>query len=77
MARLERSREAGPAANRYRRRPMSGFRRHPMKSRQRKTNDEPMGIVIAGMPNTPAVPVFSAFEWAPAPSTVEDEPKAS
>jgi hypothetical protein len=46
-----------------------------MKSKERKSNDEPIGIVIAGILNAPSSTVFSAYEWSPAPA-VEDEPKA-
>ena len=46
-----------------------------MKSKERKSNDEPIGIVIAGILNAPSATVFSAFEWGPAPA-IEDEPKA-
>jgi hypothetical protein len=46
-----------------------------MKAKEKKTSDEPMGIVIAGMKSAPSVTVFSAYEWAPAP--VEDEPKTT
>jgi hypothetical protein len=46
-----------------------------MKSKERKSSDEPVGIVIAGILNAPSSPVFSAYEWSPAPTAVEDKPK--
>ena len=48
-----------------------------MKSKEKKTSDEPMGIVIAGMPSAPSATVFSAYVWAPAPGLTDEEPKAS
>ena len=47
-----------------------------MKSRTKKTPQEPMGIIIAGMPRIEQAPVFSAYVWAPAPAAIEDEPEA-
>jgi hypothetical protein len=47
-----------------------------MKAKESKSHDEPMGIVISGMPGTPAAPVFAAYVWGPAP-TAEEEPKVA
>lgn len=47
-----------------------------MKARNPKKPQEPMGIIIAGMPRVEQVPVFSAYVWAPAPASTEEEPQA-
>ncbi|MEK7401341.1 MAG: hypothetical protein AABZ80_03145 [Gemmatimonadota bacterium] len=48
-----------------------------MKVAESKRPDEPMGIVISGTTLPPKSTVFLAYEWSPAPTTGEDEPKAS
>ena len=48
-----------------------------MKTKEKKASDEPMGIVIAGMPSAPSVTVFAAYVWAPAPGASDDEPKTT
>lgn len=41
-----------------------------------KRAQEPVGIVIAGMPEVSDTTVFSAYIWGPAPSKTKDlEPK--
>jgi len=45
-----------------------------MKGRSTKGTREPIGIVIAGLPAVPPDTVFSAYVWAPAPTT-PDEPE--
>jgi hypothetical protein len=47
-----------------------------MKSRSKKTPQEPMGIIISGTPSIEQPPVFAAYVWAPAPAASEDEPQA-
>ncbi len=43
-----------------------------------KRAQEPVGIVIAGMPEAIESTVFSAYVWGPAPSKTKDnEPKAA
>jgi len=43
-----------------------------------KRSQEPVGIVIAGMPEVSEATVFSAYVWGPAPSAAKDnEPKAA
>lgn len=43
-----------------------------------KRAQEPMGIVIAGMPEVSETTVFSAYIWGPAPVKSKDnEPKAA
>lgn len=48
-----------------------------MKGKKAKVSKEPIGIVIAGTPTPPMSTVFSAYVWGPAPSTPEDESRAS
>jgi hypothetical protein len=48
-----------------------------MKAKATKSSDEPVGIVIAGMPAVPTVSVFHAYVWGPAPGTAEDDQKTS
>ncbi len=49
-----------------------------MKGAETKKPEEPMGIVISGMPRPPQTTVFLAYEWGPAPTaTTTDEPKAA
>ncbi len=48
-----------------------------MKGTDLKGPQEPVGIVISGMPRTPQTTVFSAFIWGPAPTVSADEPKAA
>ena len=51
---------------------------HIMKGPESKTAQEPVGIIISGMPRVQLPTVFAAYEWGPAPSTSEDgEPKAA
>jgi hypothetical protein len=40
-----------------------------------KTPQEPMGIVISGLPRTTQTTVFSAYVWGPAPSSTEESEK--
>lgn len=47
-----------------------------MKADQKRAQ-EPVGIVIAGMPEVSDTTVFSAFVWGPAPKTKTNEPKAA
>lgn len=49
-----------------------------MKVTAPKATQEPVGIVISGMPSPPQTTVFSAYVWGPAPSTSDDtEPKTA
>jgi hypothetical protein len=49
-----------------------------MKGTDPKGTQEPVGIVISGLPLPPETTVFSAYVWGPAPSLVkEPKPKAS
>lgn len=49
-----------------------------MKGNSPKGTQEPVGIIISGMPRTQQPTVFSAYIWGPAPVTTEDnDPKAS
>jgi hypothetical protein len=43
-----------------------------MKASDPNGTREPIGIVIAGLPDVPSSTVFSAYVWGPAPAT--DEP---
>jgi hypothetical protein len=45
-----------------------------MKGSDPKGSQEPVGIVISGLPSAPAATVFSAYVWGPAPGT-PDEPE--
>ena len=46
-----------------------------MKAKDPKGSQEPVGIVISGMPPQAKTTVFSAYVWGPAPS--ETDPKKS
>lgn len=47
-----------------------------MKATETKAPQEPMGIIISGLPHPQSTTVFSAYIWAP-PSTAEaPRPKA-
>jgi hypothetical protein len=46
-----------------------------MKGTDPKASNEPMGIVISGMPHPPKTTVFTAYVWGPAP-TEDKDPKA-
>lgn len=49
-----------------------------MKVTDPKGTQEPVGIVISGMPRTQQPTVFSAYVWGPAPAATEDTaPKAA
>lgn len=48
-----------------------------MKAEVTTPSDEPVGIVISGMPSAPPVAFFAAYEWGPAPSNSEDDPKTT
>jgi len=49
-----------------------------MKGTEPKAPQELVGIVISGMPRTQKPPLFSAYVWAPAPNTSdENDPKAA
>jgi hypothetical protein len=49
-----------------------------MKGSNPKGPQEPVGIVISGMPHPPLTTVFTAYVWGSAPKTSEDnETKAS
>jgi len=50
---------------------------HIMKGRDSKTTQEPVGIIISGMPRTQQPTVFSAYVWGPAPVTADEDPKAA
>ena len=43
-----------------------------MKGNHSKAAQEPVGIIISGMPYVEQPTVFSAYIWAPAPATPED-----
>ena len=43
-----------------------------MKGDTKATASEPVGIVISGFPRAPKTTVFSAYVYAPAPSTSSD-----
>lgn len=43
-----------------------------MKGSDPKGSREPVGIVISGLPVTPAATVFAAYVWGPAPATAEE-----
>jgi hypothetical protein len=47
-----------------------------MKSKDTKRSQEPVGIVISGMPRVPQQTVFSAYVWGPAPAD-ETDPKTA
>ena len=48
-----------------------------MKGPESKAAQEPVGIIISGMPRVLLPTVFSAYVWGPAPTTPEgSEPKA-
>lgn len=49
-----------------------------MKGTDIKAPQEPVGIVISGLPRPPQSTVFSAYVWGPAPTaTDETGPKAA
>ena len=43
-----------------------------MKGTDPKAAQEPVGIIISGMPRTQQPTVFFAYIWGPAPTTSED-----
>lgn len=44
-----------------------------MKGTVNKTVQEPVGIIISGMPRVQLPTVFAAYVWGPAPVTPEDK----
>lgn len=48
-----------------------------MKVAESKRTEEPVGIVIRGGTQPVQTSVFVAYEWGPAPTSTEDEPKAA
>jgi hypothetical protein len=48
-----------------------------MKAAKKQRAEEPMGIVISGTTQPPQSTVFLAYEWSPAPTASEEEPKAA
>ena len=52
--------------------------RYIMKAETKRTQ-EPVGIVIAGMPEVIETTVFSAYVWGPAPTKTKEgrDPKAA
>ncbi|MEX2179120.1 MAG: hypothetical protein WD801_10450, partial [Gemmatimonadaceae bacterium] len=48
-----------------------------MKSKDPKGSQEPVGIVISGMPPQSKTTVFSAYIWGAAPALGDNEPKAA
>ena len=52
--------------------------RYIMKGTTPKATQEPVGIIISGMPRILQPTVFAAYVWGPAPvSTEESDTKAS
>jgi hypothetical protein len=45
------------------------------KKPKKKTEGEPMGIVISGGPVSDAPPVFAAYVWGPAPKETRPSPE--
>lgn len=44
-----------------------------MKRTETKAPQEPMGIVISGLPRPPQSTVFTAYVWGPAPVVADDK----
>jgi hypothetical protein len=44
-----------------------------MKRTELKVPQEPLGIVITGLPRPPQSTVFSAYVWGPAPTTPDEK----
>lgn len=66
----------GVGGVRSRRRPAEVTLDPAMKAKETKRTQEPVGIVISGMPRTQQPSIFSAYVWGPAPSD-DTEPKAA
>lgn len=49
----------------------------PKSSSKHELVNEVVGIVISGTHSPPATTVFSAYVWAPAPSTDDENVKAT
>jgi hypothetical protein len=43
-----------------------------MKGTDSKAPQEPVGIVISGLPHVPQTTVFTAYVWGPAPKSTDD-----
>ena len=44
-----------------------------MKGSDIKAPQEPVGIVISGLPRPPQSTVFSAYVWGPAPTSTDEK----